>query len=113
MQLAVPRRPATLDAAAFWRALIGVLISALICLPGARPASAAVIWNKIYTGFSQPVEITQAHDGSQQLFVVQQSGAIRIIKNGAVVATPFIDLGGASGVTAANGEQGLLRLALH
>jgi len=86
---------------------------ALCCALGTLPAAASVVWNKVYTGFPQPVEITQAHDGSQRLFVVQQSGAIRIIKNGAVLPTPFIDLGGASGVTAANGEQGLLGLAFH
>jgi glucose/arabinose dehydrogenase len=85
----------------------------LCCALGTPPAAAAVVWNKVYAGFSQPVEITQAHDASQRLFVVQQSGAIRIVKNGAVLPTPFIDLGGASGVTAANGEQGLLGLAFH
>ena len=77
------------------------------------PANAAVTWNKVYSGFASPVEVTSARDGSQRLFVVQQSGAIRIIKAGGVLATPFLDLGGASGVVAANGEQGLLGIAFH
>ena len=79
----------------------------------ASAAFAAIVWNKVYSGFSSPVEITQAHDGSGRLFVVEQGGAIRIIENGAVLATPFLDLGGPSGVTAASGEQGLLGLAFH
>ncbi len=88
-------------------------ILALAAALVASPAVAATIWNKVYSGFSLPVEVTQAHDGSQRLFVVQQGGQIRIIRNGAVMATPFIDLGGPSGVTVANGEQGLLGLAFH
>ena len=102
MRGAVPRRPSFPLALAFLAAL---------CAPA---ASAAVIWNKVYSGFSSPVEITNAHDGSQRIFVVQQSGKIRIIKGGAVLATPFIDLG-ATGLDAiaAGGEQGLLGIAFH
>jgi len=102
MRGAVPRRPSFPLALAFLAAL---------CAPA---ASAAVIWNKVYSGFSSPVEITNAHDGSQRIFVVQQSGKIRIIKGGAVLATSFIDLG-ATGLDAiaAGGEQGLLGIAFH
>jgi glucose/arabinose dehydrogenase len=89
------------------------LLVALLGAPVASPVAAAIIWNKVYSSFSSPIEITNARDGSQRLFVVEQSGAIRIVRNGVVLASPFIDLGGASGVTAANGEQGLLGLAFH
>ena len=82
-----------------------VLLLAAVAPPA---AFAAIIWNKVYAGFSSPLGVTNAHDGSQRLFVVQQSGAIRIVKNGAVLAVPFLDLGGPSGVTAQSGEQGLL-----
>src|SRR4030095_4347236 len=87
-----------------------VPVVVLACALRASPAAAAITWNKVYSGFSSPVEITQAHDGSQRLFVVEQAGAIRLIKNGLIQATPFIDLGG---VITANGEQGLLGLAFH
>ena len=79
----------------------------------ATPANAAVVWNKVYGGFASPVEVTNARDGSQRIFVVQQTGAIRIIKAGVVLPVPFLDLGGASGVVSASGEQGLLGIAFH
>ncbi len=102
MRDAVPRRRSFPLALAFLAAL---------CAPA---ASAAVIWNKVYSGFSSPLEITHAHDGSQRLFVVEQSGKIRIIKGGAVLAAPFIDLGPAGlDVIAASGERGLLGIAFH
>ena len=92
------------------------LIAWFVALLGASAAPttfAAIIWNKVYAGFSSPLGVTNAHDGSQRLFVVQQSGAIRVVKNGAVSAVPFLDLGGPNGVTAQSGEQGLLGLAFH
>ncbi len=60
------------------------------------------------SGFSQPVSITHAADGSGRIFVVEQSGRIRIIKNGALVATPFLDI---STRISTGGERGLLGLA--
>ena len=37
------------------------------------------------TGLTQPVSITHAGDGSGRIFVVQQNGQIRIIRNGTLV----------------------------
>jgi glucose/arabinose dehydrogenase len=90
-----------------------LLVIAQLAVVFASPAPAAVTWNKVYSGFASPIEITNAHDGGQRLFVVQQTGKILIIKGGVVLAAPFIDLGGASGVTAGSGEQGLLGIAFH
>ena len=60
------------------------------------------------TGLSQPVSITHAADGSGRIFVVEQGGRIRIIRNGALVPTPFLDI---SGRISTGGERGLLGLA--
>jgi glucose/arabinose dehydrogenase len=76
----------------------------------AAPATAAVTWNKVYSGVAQPVDITNAGDGSGRLFIAQQTGQIRVVKNGAVLATPFLDL---SGLTTSSGEQGLLGFVFH
>lgn len=46
----------------------------------------------VASGFSAPVQVTNAGDGSDRLFVVEQTGKIRIIKNGSVLSTPFLDL---------------------
>jgi glucose/sorbosone dehydrogenase/VCBS repeat protein/FG-GAP repeat protein len=57
-----------------------------------------------------PVEIAHAGDGSGRLFVVEQTGVIKIIKDGAVLATPFLDI---RGQVLSGGERGLLGLAFH
>ncbi len=64
--------------------------------------------NKYATGLSMPTALTNAGDGSGRLFALEQAGQIRIIKNGSVLSTPFLDI---SGKTKANGEEGLLGLA--
>ncbi len=61
-------------------------------------------------GLTQPVFVTGAGDGSGRLFVVQQTGQIRIVQAGNVLATPFLDL---SKLIACCGERGLLGLAFH
>ena len=43
-------------------------------------------------GFTSPVHLTNAGDGSQRLFIVEQNGIIRIIKNNVVLSTPFLDI---------------------
>jgi glucose/arabinose dehydrogenase len=69
----------------------------------------AISLTRVAGGFAQPVTITHAGDGSGRLFVVEQGGRIRIIRNGAVVPTPFLDI--TNLVTPTGGEQGLLGLA--
>lgn len=64
-------------------------------------------------GFTRPVDITGAGDGSNRLFVVEQAGRIRVIDQttGEVRGSDFIDL--RSIVRDAGNEQGLLGLAFH
>ncbi|MEX2252141.1 MAG: PQQ-dependent sugar dehydrogenase [Acidimicrobiia bacterium] len=61
----------------------------------------------VASGLSRPV-LVAAPAGDPRLFVVEQDGDIEIISGGAVLPTPFLDLG----VTCC-GEQGLLGLAFH
>ena len=61
------------------------------------------------TGFTSPVEIT--HAGDSRLFVVEQTGRIKILNtNGSVNATPFLNI---SSIISNGGERGLLGLAFH
>ncbi len=61
------------------------------------------------TGFTSISEIT--HAGTNRLYVVQQSGQIRIVEaDGTINSTPFINL---SSIIRTGGEQGLLGLAFH
>jgi uncharacterized repeat protein (TIGR01451 family) len=59
-------------------------------------------------GLNQPTSLANAADGSGRLFALEQAGDIRVIKNGTLLSTPFLDL--TSKVTS-GGEQGLLGLA--
>ena len=59
--------------------------------------------------FQSPVFVT-APPGDSRLFVVEQAGRIRILKNGRIVAQPFLDI---SSRVRSGGEQGLLSMAFH
>ncbi len=83
-----------------------VVSSSAITLPDAQITLNQVI----ASGFSAPVQVTNAGDGTHRLFVVEQTGKIRIIKNGIVLAAPFLDL---TGLVVCCGERGLLGLAFH
>lgn len=60
------------------------------------------------TTYPSPVAIRAPHDGSGRVFIVQQGGLIRIVKNGAVLAAPFLTV-----PTNFSSESGLLGLAFH
>ena len=58
-------------------------------------------------GLAFPLYLT-APPGDPRLFVVEKGGAVRIIKDGALLAAPFLDI---HGQLSTGGEQGLLGLA--
>jgi glucose/arabinose dehydrogenase len=64
----------------------------------------------VVSGLTNPVDLQNAADGSGRLFVVEQQGLIRIVKNATVLSTPFLDI---SGQVDFGGEKGLLGLAFH
>jgi glucose/arabinose dehydrogenase len=70
----------------------------------------AVELRPVAEGFVDPVYLTHAGDGSGRLFVVEQAGVIRIIREGRILPTPFLDI--RDRVTA-GGEMGLLSVAFH
>jgi glucose/arabinose dehydrogenase len=61
----------------------------------------------VASGLAHPIYAT-APAGDTRLFIVEQGGKIQLLKNGQVLATPFLDI---STLTAESGEQGLLGLA--
>jgi glucose/arabinose dehydrogenase len=61
-------------------------------------------------GLSAPLDIAWRPDDPDTLFVAEQGGRVRIVRNGALVETPLLDIGG---MVTAGGEQGLLGLAFH
>ncbi len=58
--------------------------------------------------FSNPVYVTAAPGDNHRLFVVEQTGTIRVVKDGKVLSRPFLDV---RSRVQYGGEQGLLSLA--
>ena len=59
--------------------------------------------------FDEPLYVTQPRGESADLFVVQRTGAIRVIHDGTVQPQPFLDV--SARITSAGTEQGLLSMA--
>jgi glucose/arabinose dehydrogenase len=84
---------------------------------GAAPAEAASLppglqFTLVTGGLTDPVFVANAGDGSNRLFIVQQTGQIRVYKSGSLLSTPFLNIvGSVSDFTGVNGEQGLLAVA--
>jgi glucose/arabinose dehydrogenase len=98
---------------AMLRRLAGLIgTAALVLTVGSAGASGAtsVVLRPVANGLSSPVYVTSANDGSNRLFVVEQTGRVRVIKNGALLPTPLLDV---SDQISTGGEQGLLGLAFH
>jgi glucose/arabinose dehydrogenase len=68
----------------------------------------AVALQEIAGTFDHPVYVTSPPGDTSRLFVVEQGGLIRIVKNGGLLGTPFLDL---TGAVSSGGERGLLSLA--
>ncbi len=73
------------------------------------PAAFAIGLELVADGLDQPVHVADPGDGSGRLFVVEQPGRIRIVRDGAVVAEPFLDI--VDLVESEGSEQGLLSVA--
>jgi len=61
---------------------------------------------QVVTGISNPTAMAFAPDG--RIFVCEQGGALRVVKNGALLPTPFLTVS-----VDPNGERGLLGVAFH
>ena len=73
----------------------------------AAPTASTITLQKV-VDLAQPVLAIGAGDGSNRLFVVQKGGSIRVVKNGNLLATPFLNI---SSLVSKGSEQGLLGLA--
>jgi glucose/arabinose dehydrogenase len=74
--------------------------------PGVRPPT--VTLKKLPFTFDQPVYVTAPPGDTTRLFVVQKTGAIRVVRDGVLLPKPLLDI---SGLVSSGGEQGLLSMA--
>lgn len=64
---------------------------------------------QVVNGLTKPVYVTHAGDNTGRMFIVEQSGKIKIWVNGGVLPTAFLDV--STLITTGGSEQGLLGLA--
>ena len=89
--------------------LVRFVFVSLLVLSAATTASAATVPTGftdavVASGLNNPTAMALAPDG--RIFVCQQGGALRVIKNGALLATPFLTV-----TVDSSGERGLLGIA--
>ena len=73
--------------------------------------SASPLGLEFIANVATPTHLTHAPGDFERLFVLEKGGRIVVISNGAVLATPFLDIEAL--VSSATGETGLLGLAFH
>lgn len=97
--------------------LIAALVVAAACLddnaatnPLPLPAQDSLSLQLVAQGLSNPVYVTAPPADSTRVFVVEQTGRVRIVRNDTLLARAFLDLQ----TQVSNGaEQGLFSIAFH
>src|SRR3954454_21236313 len=89
------------------KALVLALLVIGICAGSASGRTHDFV--QVATGFAAPVYVTSAPGDRSTLYVVEQPGTIKIVRNGAIAGT-FLDI---RGRVKSGGEQGLLSVAFH
>jgi glucose/arabinose dehydrogenase len=74
------------------------------------PEAVSVYFEVVADRLAAPLAVTHAGDGSGRIFVVEQRGQIRIVRDGELAGDPFLNIG--DRITS-GGERGLLGLAFH
>jgi glucose/arabinose dehydrogenase len=93
------------------RKLVGLGITAALVVGGSVASpEAAITLVPVLTGLTAPTFVTNARDGSNRLFVVEQGGNIKVLQPGNTTPTVFLDI---TSTVLAQGLQGLLGLAFH
>ncbi|HEY0036883.1 MAG TPA: PQQ-dependent sugar dehydrogenase [Longimicrobium sp.] len=77
--------------------------------PGESPGQPALRLVEVASGLQSPVHLT-APASDARLFIVEQPGRIRIVENGQLLPTPFLDI---AAKVSSGGERGLLSVAFH
>jgi glucose/arabinose dehydrogenase len=85
-----------------------VVASAALVLLSAAPLLAQLRATLVAGGFNRPLGLVQVPNDPTAQVVLEQGGRIRVLKDGALQATAFLDL---TSQIASGGEQGLLGLA--
>ncbi len=97
---------------------VWIAIAIVVCTLVTGVSGSSTTWAQesialvpVVGGLDAPVQVTNAGDGSNRLFVVERPGRLRVIVDGELQETLFLDL--TDRVLTDDSEQGLLSLAFH
>ena len=85
----------------------GATASATVTYAAGAPL--AIRLQEVASGLDAPIFLT-APPGDSRLFILERPGRIRVLQNGNLLGTPFLDI---RPLTTTSGERGLLSLAFH
>src|ERR1051326_733727 len=95
-----------------WVAMLSAL--ALSCGRGGGsdevPPTRNVMLAQVVSGLSFPLDFAGPPGDASRWFIAEKGGRIRVVRDGSLVATPFLDL---SSQVSGGSEQGLLGIAFH
>jgi len=74
------------------------------------PQLKGITLKRVAEGLRKPVHPTHSNDGTGRLFVVEQAGVIRVVKDGLLLKRAFLDI---RKRVKSGGEKGLLSVAFH
>ena len=74
------------------------------------PGTPAILARLVVSGLRSPLDLQSVREDRERLYVVEQGGRIRVVRNGQLQATAFLDV---SDRISTGGERGLLGLAFH
>jgi glucose/arabinose dehydrogenase len=94
----------------FFTTVLTLALLACIWQSGSSLAQTPLTTTVVASGLSSPLFVTAPPGDQQRIFIVEQTGRIKIIKNGNPLITPFLNL---QSKISCCGERGLLGLAFH
>ncbi len=94
--------------------LTGCLLTAWAGAATTVVGGTALTTTQVVTGLQYPVFVTHAPGDYSRIFILEKPGRIRIVKDGVLLATSFLDINAiVGGGTSVSDERGLLGLAFH
>lgn len=95
---------------AFTKLLVSLTTVILVGTQSLAQTPPELVFSPVISGLGSAVDVVNAADGTNRLFIVSQGGTIRIISGGVLLPGNFLDIPDS---LTTGGERGLLSLAFH
>jgi cysteine-rich repeat protein len=85
-------------------------VNPALCAGVPSAPGTALALSLVADGLESPVHVTAPRLDPNRLFVVEQRGRVRVVRDGVLLPTPYLSI---EGLVRYSGEQGLLSVAFH